>query len=133
MCLKQITKKHDKPLKLSEPIIGWKVFEVHQRNGQILNIYRCILNTPKVVFEKDVWVDDEYNMYIHNSKKDSKYKCGFHLFSRKEDAEEFASRQTESHNYYTNIYKVKCDNITAEGIDESGFHTIVARSLKICV
>ena len=132
MCLAKITAKYDKPLKLDKPRIGYKVFEVHNHNENIRNAFAKFV--PTVEFEKSVWIEDQHDYNIR-IKEDRYwvYKSGFHIFTTLEDAEKFSCLINTGVYYSTKTFKVEYNDIVAEGVDESGFHTIVARSLKICV
>ncbi len=123
MCLDKIDSKADYPTKM----FGWKIFNMCRDclHGQYYNNFRFpiekwIKDTNKNEIPRGTFNDRWY----HFNRIDClEYQSGFHLYTKKEDAEEVCS-------YGEIVKKVEFEDVVAIGT-QGKRDIIVARRIKV--
>jgi hypothetical protein len=130
MCLDYLKKI---PLKkINGKYYGYKVFRgepKRSRNGKFSKglLYGKYYNTT-VAYSYDQWYKTQNDSFLWLGG-DKGYKCGFHIYSTKKEAEQIAKKLTLP-SYINTIRKVEFKGVLATGVEGLSY-VIVAKQIRI--
>lgn len=151
MCLKSISNQHCPPKVYDTPQQGFKVCVVNTQNT-FVGPFR-----PYFLFKYDEWLEDntcknltvelptdaaELFAWAADPQRQS-YQTGFHIYKNEADAVNLKMtlerREAICCSYVPYsvprrivVMPVQYNDVTAEGIDVTGYDTVVARKIMIC-